>query len=90
MSRALETVRDSLPANGWRGSWAEKGGADRRSRHPPANLMHEYIDPVLLAKIDDLELVAARSSRGFCTGCTEPVRRVLGRIRLASRVFAGR
>lgn len=35
---------------------------------PAANLLHEYIDPVLLANLDDLELIARTVVEGFLHG----------------------
>jgi uncharacterized protein (DUF58 family) len=42
--------------------------AEPESRLSRAKLMHEYLDPVVLAKIDDLELVARTVVEGFLHG----------------------
>src|SRR5271170_701882 len=57
------------------GDWASKLARLRKStrsepdsRSQRADLMHRYLDPVVLAKIDDLELVARTVVEGFLHG----------------------
>jgi uncharacterized protein (DUF58 family) len=46
----------------------QKGGGDSRTKVRAVNLLHEYVDPVLLANIDDLELIARTVVEGFLHG----------------------
>ncbi len=57
------------------GDWATKLArlrkstrSDQESHTRPADLMHQYLDPVVIAKIDDLELVARTVVEGFLHG----------------------
>jgi uncharacterized protein (DUF58 family) len=44
------------------------GRSDSESRRHRADLMHEYLDPAVLAKIEDLELIARTVVEGFLHG----------------------
>jgi uncharacterized protein (DUF58 family) len=46
----------------------KKGGALREKPAPAANLLHEFIDPLLLANLDDLELISRTVVEGFLHG----------------------
>ncbi len=57
------------------GDWVSKlrrlrksTGEDSQSRIRRADLMHQYLDPVVLAKIDDLELISRTVVEGFLHG----------------------
>jgi uncharacterized protein (DUF58 family) len=57
------------------GDWASRLARLRKpvrpepeSRHRRAELMHQYLDPAVLAKIDDLELIARTVVEGFLHG----------------------
>jgi uncharacterized protein (DUF58 family) len=45
-----------------------KPGRGKPEKVPRANLFHEYIDPVLLANLEDLELIARTVVEGFLHG----------------------
>jgi uncharacterized protein (DUF58 family) len=45
-----------------------KSRGDSEKPVPTANLLHEYVDPVLLANLDDLELIARTVVEGFLHG----------------------
>jgi uncharacterized protein (DUF58 family) len=46
----------------------KKGTPRSRQSVPTANLLHEYIDPLLLASLEDLELIARSVVEGFLHG----------------------
>jgi uncharacterized protein (DUF58 family) len=46
----------------------KKGASQSQKLVPTANLLHEYIDPLLLANLEDLELIARTVVEGFLHG----------------------
>jgi uncharacterized protein (DUF58 family) len=64
-------TRSTQASGDWRSRLArlrKTGRPESESRLRPADLMHQYVDPVLLAKIDDLELIAHTLVEGFLHG----------------------
>src|SRR5262249_30527410 len=64
-------IRSVGSAGDWKSRLArlrKATGRDSESRPGRAELMHEYVDPAVLAKIDDLELIARTVVEGFLHG----------------------
>ena len=70
MSRTPKS-RSAEPAGQWRARLArlrKTPGGDSESHLRRPNLVHEFIDPVLIAKLEDLELIARTVVEGFLHG----------------------
>jgi uncharacterized protein (DUF58 family) len=69
MSRAEhKNVRESTPARVARFIGLKKSRTPAQAPTRPVNLLHEYIDPVILANLEDLELIARTVVEGFLHG----------------------
>jgi uncharacterized protein (DUF58 family) len=69
MSRApSDRSRQTTPERVARFVGLKKGGGKAEKSERTANLLHEYIDPLLLANLEDLELIARTVVEGFLHG----------------------